>query len=282
MGMLIYDALVLAKVTAHLQSRRRVLTLGVPTLNFGCKEFAGEMAARPTLVERGRPAPSEFSDALGFFRALGFEQIDSLDISSYEGANIVGDLNDPNLIQKIPERYDLIYDSGTIEHIFDAPTALRTISRAVEVGGVVVHATPGNGFTDHGFWQVSPDLFRTFYSVAGFEILTSAIFNMGGNRWSLAADANLYRTHGRRYIVEMAPEAIVVFAARKMRDSQSTSITMQDYYATMHEGQATAAKSKFFIEYGCSPSLAGTGVGSGAFRRKYQSLRGALRKYWAG
>jgi SAM-dependent methyltransferase len=244
MGMLIYDALVLTRIAAELPPGGRILTLGVPSLNFSAKDYKG--ATLPT---------SGQWDYKTFFTALGFKEIDALDISSYEGANIVGDLNDPNLADMVGYRYDLVYDCGTLEHIFDAPTALRTINRLIKIGGVVAHSTPANGFMDHGFWQVSPDLFRTFYRAAGFDILTSALFVLGEHSVALPADQNIYRQHGRRYLIENAPEAIAVFAARKRQDVSDINVALQDYYCQMHSGATDSATVAFFLPFG-SPSRA--------------------------
>jgi hypothetical protein len=249
MGMTVYDALVLSEVARHLPRKARVLSLGVPTLNFDASTLAREIS-RLTGVSPFSSGLSSFTTAVEFFRALGFEEVDALDISDYEGANIIGDLNDSGLAQKISKRYDLIYDSGTIEHIFDIVGALRTIHSLVEVGGAVVHATPTNGFTDHGFWQVSPDLFRAIYASSGYHVLTSAVFVFGRRPYSLPAERNLYRSEGRRFIIQNLPEAVAVFAAKKQRDVPMEGIKLQDYYATLHQGGETTTKNLFYIPFG--------------------------------
>lgn len=246
MGMLIYDALVLAKVSESVRQRRRVLTLGVPTFAFSAGQFLDELKARDFNVK------SEEMEGFGsfkdFFLRLGFEGVDALDVSDYEGADIVDDLNDPGVSDRHTQRYDLIYDTGTIEHIFDAPTALRTIVRMLNVGGVVVHASPANGFMDHGFWQLSPDLFRTFYQTAGFRILTSALYVLSANPKAIAANENIYRTRGRPFIVDNIPAAIVVFAAQKQREVYPINVRLQDYYSGTDE-KVGAVKGAFFLEF---------------------------------
>ncbi len=272
MGLLIYDALVLAKVIATIPDCKRVLTLGVPTLNFRAKDFVQHLTGRPDLLQ-GVPIPGEFDDHQGFFRGLGCERIESLDISGYEGANIIGDLNDPKLPEQIHQRYDLIYDSGTIEHIFDAPTALRSLAALVRVGGAVVHATPSNGFMDHGLWQVSPDLFRAFYRNAGFDILTSALFVFDDEPHAVRADINFYRMHGRKFVAEKFSEAIAVFAAVKRADVHSIRVRLQDYYQSMHDGGAADRASEFFVEFdGRRPRSLARGL-IGRMKQKYMALR---------
>ena len=97
-------------------------------------------------------------------RALGFEKVDVLDISSYEGANVIQDLNCP-VPTRLHERYDLIVDGGTLEHVFNFPMAIENVMRMVKVGGDVLLISPANNYCGHGFYQISPELFfRIFQS----------------------------------------------------------------------------------------------------------------------
>jgi hypothetical protein len=240
MGMLIDDTLVLAHASKKNAQKARLLTLGVPSLNCTDADFR-----RATGDQN-----AYFRDHAEFFRHLSFTEVDSLDISDYEGANILGDLNDSSLSDRITHRYDLIYDSGTLEHIFEAPTALRTLSKLTAANGVIVHATPTNGFMDHGFWQVSPDLFRSFYPAEGISVLTSALFVLGDYPIASPADRNIYRTQGRAFIVANIPEAIAVFAARKTREVSTSATRLQDYYRHMHEGPADSTVPESFVSFG--------------------------------
>jgi SAM-dependent methyltransferase len=244
-GMLIYDALVLTKVAAMAGAKTNVLTLGVPTLNFSDADY--RHACRKTGIAF---KPDRFSNHRGFFSMLGYAEVKSLDISAYEGAEIVGDLNDPELPGKVGETFDLVYDCGTLEHIFDVTHALRSMDQLVRLGGIAVHASPTNGFMDHGFWQLSPDMFRAFYSAKGYRTLTSAVFTMGFSPLAVPAEENIYRKKGRGFIAENLVEAIAVFAATKEYAPESTPIRMQDYYTTMHEGTSSDHRAAFFIPYG--------------------------------
>jgi SAM-dependent methyltransferase len=244
MGMLTYDALVLSRASDFINEKESVLTLGVPKLNFSTNQY--QRARRAA----GFAPINSFNDHHGFFRNLGFHEIESLDVSDYEGATILGDLNDPELPTKIGRQFDLIYDSGTLEHVFNAPIALQTLVRMVSPGGIIVHATPTNGFMDHGFWQVSPDLFHSFYRSQGFRLLTSAIFVLGGSPVAFRAEDNIYRTRGRDFIVGTFPEAIAIFAAQKTDASSASDMKLQDYYRDMYDNSIAREQMSFFVPYG--------------------------------
>ena len=89
------------------------------------------------------------------FKNLGFKIIDSIDITGYEGSNIIHDLNTP-LPSNFESQYDLVFDGGTTEHLFDQLAALDNIHRLLKIGGVVVHNTPANNYLDHGYFQPQP------------------------------------------------------------------------------------------------------------------------------
>lgn len=114
------------------------------------------------------------------FQNLGFKIIDSIDVSNYEGANIIHDLN-----TVIPENfttdYDLVFDGGTTEHLFDQITALKNLHKLLKVGGIVVHATPANNYLDHGYFQPQPSFYYEYYLANGYEIVQSYLIESNRN-----------------------------------------------------------------------------------------------------
>ena len=106
------------------------------------------------------------------FAILGFEptNIHALDVSNYEGADIVHDLNIP-VPDALRSRYDVIIDSGTLHYVFSIKDSLFNLCRMCKVGGVIVNFNPID-FSDLGFIALNAELFRDFYSANGFEQLT--------------------------------------------------------------------------------------------------------------
>lgn len=124
----------------------------------------------PELAEDDlRNADDGFSET--FFSRLGFASVDSLDYSDFEGASIVHDLSQP-VGDDLAERFDVIYDGGTCEHVFDLPTAFRNIDRMLRPGGVLIGHSPCNNWINHGFYQISPEMVFGFWERAmGYEAL---------------------------------------------------------------------------------------------------------------
>jgi hypothetical protein len=94
-------------------------------------------------------------------KAFGAECVDSFDNSDFERCTYVADLNKPF---PPPRQYDTIVDAGCLEHIYNAPEALRNISLLCATGGQILHCLPANNYCGHGFWQFSPELFFSLYS----------------------------------------------------------------------------------------------------------------------
>ena len=104
-----------------------------------------------------------------FFELLGFERYDDLDFDSSEGATIQHDMNTP-VPERLHNKYDFIFENGTIEHIFDIKTAMGNIARMARVGGGVSHGSPLDAF-NHGFYNFSINFFNDFYRANGFTDL---------------------------------------------------------------------------------------------------------------
>ena len=91
-----------------------------------------------------------YVDDITFFKSVGFDEVDSLDYSKYEGCSLVHDLNEP-IPEEYHEKYDAIFDGGTLEHVFHFPNCLANIHKILKPGGVIIHSSPSHNHVDHGF-----------------------------------------------------------------------------------------------------------------------------------
>jgi hypothetical protein len=95
-------------------------------------------------------------------QCFGATGVESYDNSTYEGATYIQDMNcELNSVRL----YETVFDGGCLEHIFNVPQALYNVSAMCAPGGQILHVLPGNNFCGHGFWQFSPELFFSLYSV---------------------------------------------------------------------------------------------------------------------
>lgn len=104
------------------------------------------------------------------YEFLGFDQSVRIDRSSYECAEESLDLNSEETPDHLANSFDLVLDSGTIEHIFEIGRAMRHCLRMTKLGGRIIHLTPTSNAVNHGFYSVSPALFADYYRTNGCEI----------------------------------------------------------------------------------------------------------------
>lgn len=112
---------------------------------------------------------NEYSET--FFKLLGFKNVDSMDFSDFEQASIIQDLSH-DLAPKLRNKFDVVYDGGTCEHIFDLPTAYRNINKMLKPGGVLIGHSPCNNWVNHSFYQINPEMVYGFWEkTLGYEVL---------------------------------------------------------------------------------------------------------------
>lgn len=150
----------------------RTATLGRQNLSLHEREF-------DTILARMGRSRDELSGDVSPWTAvadglltvlLDIEELVSIDASDYEGATLVHDLNRP-VPEALYEQFDAVIDGGTLEHVFNFPTAISSCMRMLKVGGRFFSLTPANNHCGHGFYQFSPELFfRLFNGTNGFEL----------------------------------------------------------------------------------------------------------------
>jgi hypothetical protein len=125
-----------------------------------------------------------------FLRRLGARDPQSIDASAYEQASLIHDMNMP-VGDALKRRFSVVIDGGTLEHVFNFPTAIRNCMEMLAVGGHFFTQTMANNFMGHGFYQFSPELFyRVFSPENGFRVHRVVLYEsrVGAPRWYEARD----------------------------------------------------------------------------------------------
>jgi len=182
-------------------------------------------------------APGERPDRQ-FLRALGYAEAESLEVS--ERADQYLDLNLP-LADDSPlaQRYDLVLDSGTTEHVFDIKEAMFNTASLVRPGGKVVHLNPVQGYCNHGFVLMQPTLYFSFYEANGFALRYCGVLEYLDEQQRSArlvpvpADFNNLR-------FSSAADCLVVAVAERLDDRPRSrlQVPMQAFYRRLYEAKA--------------------------------------------
>lgn len=132
---------------------------------FPLAEVPVEPSHDPELARRGCVSDRTF------FGALGFDRVESLDLLADEEPTHVHDLNRP-LPAGLEGRFDVVFDTGTLIHVFDQRAAFANLGRALREGGRAIHNVPSTNHVDVGLYMHSPQLFADFYAANGWRMET--------------------------------------------------------------------------------------------------------------
>jgi len=156
--------LLLEQVTSN-DLKGSVLQLGLQDILFDLSIFEGKSTLSKEVQES---AENNIRKNKYFFNFLGFNNVESLDINDFEGANIIHDLNTE--YENVNIKYNVIFDGGTMEHVFNIPIFLKNCLNLCTIDGHIIHNVPVNHI-NHGFYNFNPTLFEDFYVTNGCAVI---------------------------------------------------------------------------------------------------------------
>jgi len=90
------------------------------------------------------------------------------DIISHRGIEILVDLNE-SISDVHVEQFDLIIDTGTLEHCFNVGQAFKNICSVVKKDGIFITSAPVSKL-NHGYWNFGTIVHKDGFEQNGFEI----------------------------------------------------------------------------------------------------------------
>lgn len=184
-----------------------------------------------------RNLSGEYADT--FLKTIGIERFQILDISPYEGATVIQDLNLP-VPASLHESFSSVIDIGTSEHVYNASQSIANIKNVCAVGGSVMILSPANNHLGHGFYQFSPELFfRSFDTESGFKIESVYLIKqyLFWNSWYELTDPKNRRRRGTIHTKRRC--YLGVIAIKIKGEDKSVSPQQSDYVSTWEESKTT-------------------------------------------
>lgn len=130
-----------------------------PFLSIGYQEIAG----------KNLPQDFRFKDLKDLMSARGVNEFYALDFFD-DRADIRRDLNFA-IPESEYEKYNVVFDIGTLEHVFDSSQCLENCLRMVRKAGLYFLVTVVNGYYGHGLHVFNPELLTGVLAANNFEIL---------------------------------------------------------------------------------------------------------------
>lgn len=217
----------------------RVMTIGRQRLHLDLdtlRETLGRfnISLSDDLAERIFVEADRYCEPL--LQLLGAREVASLDASPFEGATQIHDMNLP-VDAALKNAYSVVIDSGSLEHIFNFPQAIRNCMEMVSVGGHFLGIIPANNFMGHGFYQFSPELyFRVFSPENGFTVEKLMLYESVRNGiWKDCPDPLAI---GKRVeLVNSRPTYMFVLARKATEVPLFTSWPQQSDYVAQWGGE---------------------------------------------
>lgn len=180
MGISINIATQLARVSPLLSHCENGVMLGRQKLHFGPPAWTPRLISN--LAQMGIKAtpetifqPDKFCET--YLNTIGFPKMESLDFSEIEGAEYVHDLSLP-VGPELTNKFDLVYDGGTTEHVFDIAQSFRNVDAMLRDDGIYLSCGAADGWFGHGFYQIGPDIpWRYWVASMGYKMLGCWTFN---------------------------------------------------------------------------------------------------------
>lgn len=177
----------------------------------------------------------DFVHARTFFGMMGIQDYWDLDKYDRDRPLILHDLNQP-VPAEFEQKFNLIVDGGTIEHIFDVRQVMENIVRMCRESGWIIHLSPASNLMDHGFYSFSPSFFYDFYQANGFADMICYILQVNPNNYFEYASYFEY-TYGMNMTQWLVPgrQVLVCFAARKVQHEMAVQTPTQAMYKAVNE-----------------------------------------------
>lgn len=168
-------------------------------------------------------------------KLFGCSTVESMDISAFEGANVVWDLNNP-IPKELENQYDIVFDGGTIEHVFNVPIALSNCARMLKTGGSFISTCPANNYFGHGMYQFCPELFYQAFSLTnGFKtdrmLITQNLYDVFADWYEVREPSKIKE----RVELHNALLTTILFETTKIGPASELQAQQSDYVAMWNE-----------------------------------------------
>lgn len=262
----------------------RVLCLGRQTIGITYEQFVELLKQENYLVSndvldstksehdnqtRVGKKNSDFISDKVFFDLLGIKQVRSMDVSTYEKADIIHDLNKP-IPKNLEGQFDFIIDGGTFDHLFDLRTAFENVVKMLKVGGKVFQWNAASNFAGDTYLSFGPDFFYDYYVLNKFadcKVYLAEVDVRGGQKeqW------DIYEFVGTKYRYFYSKRVVMVIVlAEKGPSSTYSRMPVQLQYRDAHLKQEYEDNQKII-------SLSARRSYRGSARTKIKALANKIR-----
>ena len=169
---------------------------------------------------------ADYIDDKSFFSALGVENLVAIDVSDYEGADVIVDLNE-NLPAELASSVEFLYGGSVLDNIFDGAQYIKNTSQLLQPGGRFFDQNIISPET-HPYLLVTPSWLLDFYLVNNFSNISIYLCHYGGSSTHVYG-VQPYKTN---FMSDFGPGDTIglVSIVEKGKHSSNANIPVQDQY----------------------------------------------------
>ena len=102
------------------------------------------------------PEQEKIKDGVSLYAKLGITKYISFDLFDSRAEKV-----DLNLDLKRTDKWDIVTNFGTSEHVFNQQAIFKNCHDLTKTGGISLHCLPVSSGMDHGFFNYHPTFFRS-------------------------------------------------------------------------------------------------------------------------
>lgn len=115
------------------------------------------------------PEPSSKREIAKIFYATLLDQESLTAVDLFGSAEALAlDVNQPLALGK---QFDICFDFGTAEHVFNLYQLFKSVHESTRPGGLMIHGTALSGWYDQGFYNFKPEYYWALAAKNGYEVL---------------------------------------------------------------------------------------------------------------
>lgn len=143
-------------------------------------------------------------------------------------------------LQPIPNLWEVVYNHGTAEHIFNIAQVFGTMHDFCRTGGIMIHECPFTGWLDHGFYNLQPTLFWDLARANNYKVELFAIESITPpGMMLLNCREDLFQVMQD----EKLPKSLMLFVILRKQENEPFKIPTQGVYSGRVSQEVTEAWS---------------------------------------
>ena len=99
-----------------------------------------------------------------------------------DGGDITEDIQSD--LERYYGRYNVVYNLGTLEHVWDAHRAYSNVAKMIKLGGIYAGHSPVGGYENHGIHVTDYRQILSFFQLNGFDMIDHWLTDQQGNHLS--------------------------------------------------------------------------------------------------